>query len=179
MSSARVSIITNLHLRINKHKRENDKQKCLLMIFLSLFLKVLLKTCCCSITNTVTSLVPHKLHQIHMNNQQKFMTWSSKLKVHRENSQTMLSYPYGLSTNILFSSLASFGICLLVFLCFLFCGRVSEKQIFSRLTSGNNFQESFPVFFLFFVLFLFFCLSYNIANWTFDKFSEMMEILIL
>ena len=33
MSYAHVSIITNLQLGLSKYKRENDKQKCLLMIF--------------------------------------------------------------------------------------------------------------------------------------------------
>ena len=88
MSYARVSIITNLQLRTSKYIRGNDKQ---------------------NMTNTMIYLVAHKLHQIHMNNQEKFTTQSSKLKEHSANSQTILSYPVRFSTDILFSSLVSFA----------------------------------------------------------------------
>ena len=49
--------------------------------------------CCYSITNTVISLIAHKLHWIHMKSQEKFKTQSSKLKVHRANLQTISLYP--------------------------------------------------------------------------------------
>ena len=49
-----------------------------------------------------------------MNNQEKLTIRSSKLKVHRTNSQTISSYPLNFSTDILFSSLVSFAYCLLV-----------------------------------------------------------------
>ena len=55
-----------------------------------------------------------------MNNQEKSMIWSSKLKVHRANLQTMSSYPVRFSADILFSALVSSAFCLLVFLCFYF-----------------------------------------------------------
>ena len=42
------------------------------------------------------------------------MTQSNKLKVHRENSQTISLYPIAFSADILFSSLVSFSFCLLV-----------------------------------------------------------------
>ena len=45
------------------------------------------------------------------------MTQSNKLKVHRENSQTISLYPIVFSTDILFFSLVSFSFCLLVFFC--------------------------------------------------------------
>ena len=35
---------------------------------------------CCSVTDTMISLVAHKLHQIPMSNQEKFTARSSKLK---------------------------------------------------------------------------------------------------
>ena len=71
-------------------------------------------TCCCSITNANISHVAHKLHQIHMNNQEKFTTRSSALKVHGTNLQTISLYSITFSTDILFSSLVTF--CLRVFL---------------------------------------------------------------
>ena len=53
----RVSITANLRLQINRCKRENDQQKCLLMIFFySFFLKICFM-CCCGIKNTAISLV--------------------------------------------------------------------------------------------------------------------------
>ena len=81
-----------------------------------------------------------------MNNQEKFTTRSSKVKVHRTNSQTILSYPVRFSTDILFSSLVSFFafLCLLVFLLqwlklkiyvlihIWLCGRVNDKEILSQ-----------------------------------------------
>ena len=50
---------------------------------------------------------------VQMSNQEKFTTWSSKLKVHRANSQIMSSYLFRFSTDILFSSLVSFAFCYL------------------------------------------------------------------
>ena len=49
-----VSIITNVQLQINRYKRENDKQKCMLMTFV---FESVYFICCCSITNTVIFLV--------------------------------------------------------------------------------------------------------------------------
>ena len=57
----------------------------------------------CSITNTVISLIAHKLHSVQINNQEKFMARSGKLKVHRATSQTISSYSGRFSTDILFS----------------------------------------------------------------------------
>ena len=74
---------------------------------LSLFLKVC-TSCCWSITNTLISLVAHKLHQIHMNNQDKITTRWSKIKVHRANSLTKSSYLVRFSADI-FSPLVSFA----------------------------------------------------------------------
>ena len=110
-------------------------------LFLVLFLKVYF-ICCCSITNTVISLVTH-----------------NKLKVHRANSQTISSHPFRFSTDIFFSSFAFscfvFLVCLFgVFLGFFslfflkskiyimihirLCGRVSARKIFTRPISGNK-----------------------------------------
>ena len=50
-----------------------------------------------------------------MNNQEKFTTQSSKLKVQKANSQTKLSCPVTFSVHIIFSSLVSFAICVLMF----------------------------------------------------------------
>ena len=132
-----------MQLRINRYKRENDKQKYLLIIMIFFYfcswkcvLHLLLY-----ITNTVISLVAHKLHQIHMNNQENFTTRSSKLKVHRANSQTISSYPVKFSTYSLFFSLSClffFFFCFFFFFFFFF------------------FFSLFCFFFFFFV-FLFFC----------------------
>ena len=109
--------------------------------------------CSCSIINTVISLVAHKLYQILINNQEKFMTRSSKLKVHKANSHSISSYPIKFFTDILFSSLVSFAFCFLVFY-FLkklkiyimihirLCGQVSdfrfpETRLLSFLVSGR------------------------------------------
>ena len=51
-----------------------------------------------------------------MNNQEKFTTRSSKLKVRRANPQTISSYSVRFSTDIIFSSLVSFAFCLVAFL---------------------------------------------------------------
>ena len=72
------------------------------------------------VKHTVIFLVAHKLHRICMNNQGKFTSRSSNLKVHRANSQTISPYPVRFSTDIIFSSLVSFDFCPLIFLCFLF-----------------------------------------------------------
>ena len=50
-----------------------------------------------------------------MSNQEKFTTQSSKLKVQKANSQTKLSCPVTFSVHIIFSSLVSFAICVLMF----------------------------------------------------------------
>ena len=110
--------------------------------------------CSCSITNTVISLVAHKLYQILINNQEKFMTRSSKLKVHKANSHSISSHPIKFFTDILFSSLVSFAFCFLDFLFFKkikniyimihirLCGQVSdfrfpETRLLSFLVSGR------------------------------------------
>ena len=123
MSKVHVSIITNLQLRINRYKRENDKQKCLLIMIPFLFVlesvyficccesvcfmfcECVYFICCCTIANTVISLVAHKLLQIQINNQEKFTTRSSKLKVkvHRANSQTISSYSVRFANDIILS----------------------------------------------------------------------------
>ena len=110
--------------------------------------------CCCSMTNTVISLVAHKLHPIHMNYQEKVTTRPRSSKsVHRANSQTISSYSVRFSTDILFSSLASFAFCpLVIFVVFcLFlkskayilihirlCWQVSDKNVFTQTISGNK-----------------------------------------
>ena len=99
---------------------------------LSLFLKVC-TSCCWSITNTLISLVAHKLHQIHMNNQDKITTRWSKIKVHRANSLTKSSYLVRFSADI-FSPLVSFAYFLSCFFFILFL-----------------------VLFLFYLIFLIFC----------------------
>ena len=45
--------------KINRYKRENNKQQNLLMIFLKVSSYAI---CCCSITNTVISLVAQKVN---------------------------------------------------------------------------------------------------------------------
>ena len=96
--------------------------------------------CSCSITNTVISLVAHKLYQILINNQEKFMTRSSKLKVHKANSHSISSYPIKFFTDILFSSLVSFAFCFLVFLFF-----KKIKNIYYDTHSTMRTGEWFPV----------------------------------
>ena len=70
-------------------------------------------------------------------------------KLHRSNSQTLLLYPFRFSTDILFSSLVSFNFCHLVLgfalklkifilLHIWLCRWVSDKEIFTRLISGNK-----------------------------------------
>ena len=83
-----------------------------------------------------------------MNNQEKFTTRASTLKVHRSNSQTKSSYLFRFFTDILFSFLVSFAFCLLALVFFKLkifilihirlCGRVSDKKIFTRPISGNQ-----------------------------------------
>ena len=104
--------------------------------------------CCCSITNTVISLVAHKLHLIHMNNQEKFTTRSSKLKVHRAIWQTISSYRVRFFQRY---SLFFFSFFCFLSSCFLFflklkiyilihirlSGRVSDKKI-----SPGRFPET-------------------------------------
>ena len=98
-----------LQQRIYSYEYTNITQKMINKIvsswfLLFLFLKVctLYFICCCSITNTVISLVAQKLHQIHMKKQVKFTTRWNKLEVRRANSQTILSYPVRFSTDIIF-----------------------------------------------------------------------------
>ena len=87
----------------------------LLFLFLKVYTSYVVVQPGCSFTNTVLSLVAQKLHKIHMNNQEKVTTRSSKLKVHRANLQTISWYPVRFSTDIPFSFLVSFAFCLLVF----------------------------------------------------------------
>ena len=57
-----------------------------------------------------------------MNNQENFTARSSKLKVHRANSQTISTHLVRLSIDILFSSLVSFAFCFCLLLALvLFC----------------------------------------------------------
>ena len=53
MSLAPVFNIKNIQLQINRYKRENDKQKCILMLSLRFVLESMHSICCCSITNTI------------------------------------------------------------------------------------------------------------------------------
>ena len=92
-----------------------------------------------------------------MKNQEKLPTGSSKLKVHRANSQTISSYPVRFSTDIFFISFFCFfclvggGVFFLLFFFVFFfklkiynpihiglCGRVSDKNLFTRPFSGNK-----------------------------------------
>ena len=66
----RVSIITDLLLRIIRYKEKIIKMS-LTDFFVVAVLESVYYTCCCSITNTVISLVAHKLHQIRVNNHVK------------------------------------------------------------------------------------------------------------
>ena len=49
----RVSTIKHFQLQISRYKRENDNQKCLLMICLTFVIKSVYFVCSCSITNTI------------------------------------------------------------------------------------------------------------------------------
>ena len=55
-----------------------------------------------------------------MNNQEKFTTWSNKLKVRKANSQITSLYTVIFSTYILFSSRVYFAFCFLVIFDFVF-----------------------------------------------------------
>ena len=126
--------------------RENDKQKCILMIFFYFALDNVCIICCCSITHTVISLVAHKLNSIHINNLEKFTTCSSKFKAHGANLQNVSPFPVRFSTDIPFSSLVSFAFCLLVFsflnwkIFILIHIRLSERasKFFTKPISGNK-----------------------------------------
>ena len=106
-----------------------------------------------------------------MNNQEKFMTRSRRLKVHRADSQTML-YHFRFSTGtarnnsifflLSFFGLFSFSLFLSTFFCFLFvcvcvlkqkvyilihirlCGRVSDKANFTQPISANKATFFWP-----------------------------------
>ena len=89
-----------------------------------------------------------------MNNQEKLTIRSSKTKVHRTNSQTILLYFLGFSVDIFFSSLVSFVFWIFVFVVVVvvvlfwlkihiligirLSGRVSDKNPFTQLISGNK-----------------------------------------
>ena len=88
-----------------------------------------------------------------MNNQEKFTTRSSNLKVHRANSKTMSSYPIRFSTDILFSFLVSFAFFVFFFCVCVklkiyslihiqLCGQVSDKKF-----SPGRFPETRLLFF--------------------------------
>ena len=92
-----------------------------------------------------------------MNNQEKFTTRSSKLKVRRANSQALSLDPARFSSDILFSTLVSFAFYVLVFFLFFFfklkiyilihirlCGWVSDKKNFTRPISGNKTTFFWP-----------------------------------
>ena len=82
---------------------------------------------------------------LFLNNQEKFTTRSSKLKVHRANSQTTSSYPVRFSSDILFSFLVSFAFFVFLFSFFVFvlklkiyilihiqlCRQVTDKETFT------------------------------------------------
>ena len=85
---------------INRSKKENDKQNCLLFSFLFV-LESILHTKLYYNKCTVISPVAHKPHYIHMNNQEKLMTRSSILKVHSANSQLISPYPVRFSTDVI------------------------------------------------------------------------------
>ena len=127
------------------------------------------------------SLIAPKWHQIHINNQEKLTTRSSKLKVNRVNSQAISSYPLSFSTDILFFFFSFFcflSSCFFVCLFFCFfklkihilihiqpCGRVSVKNF-----SHGWFPETRP-------LFLSLGLTesqswYNMSCWLRNSFSE-------
>ena len=123
-------------IRINRYKRENDKQKGLLIMIFFHFhswkrvLHMLLKY-----KNDVISLNSHEQpEEIH--------GWM-KLKAQRANSHTISLNHVWFSTDILLSSLVSSALLLLAFWGFLklkmyilihtgLCKRVSDKKKFSR-----------------------------------------------
>ena len=101
-----------------------------------------------------------------MNNQEKFITWSRRLKVHRANSQKM-SYHVRFSTDAVrnnstffllsffgfISSLLSFAFCLCVYVLkqkvyilihIRLCGRVSDKTNFTQPISENKTTFFWP-----------------------------------
>ena len=134
---------------------------------------------CCSIANTVISLNAHKLHQIHMNNQEKFTTRSSKLKLHIVNSQTVSWYPVRYSADILFSSLVSFAFCLLIFLLFFkinkifiliqirLCKRVSDKNFFTSQFPESRITFFWPNFFVWGYIFIEHHCVKSVCIWSF------------
>ena len=87
-----------------------------------------------------------------MNNQEKLTIRSSTSKVHRTNSQTILLYFLGFSVDIFSSSLVSFVFWIFVFVVVVvlfwlkihiligirLSGRVSDKNPFTQLISGNK-----------------------------------------
>ena len=100
-----------------------------------------------------------------MKNQEKFTSRSNKLKKQGTNSQTISAYHVrysltGISTDILLSSLVSFGFCLVVvflFVClFVFklkiyillhirqCRRVNDKNVFTQPISGHKITFFWP-----------------------------------
>ena len=83
------------------------------MVFSHFFvLKSVYFISCCSITNTVISLVAHKLHSIHMNHPEKFRTRSCKLKVKSTQSK--------IANDVIVVSRQIFHRYLFSFFCFLF-----------------------------------------------------------
>ena len=106
-----LSIITNLQLRINRYKRKNDKQKCILIIFL---LESVYFICCCSITNTVFVSLHINYNKFIWTTRKNSRLRSSKLKVHMSNLQMISLYLVKFSTDILFPSLVSFVFFVLV-----------------------------------------------------------------
>ena len=94
-----------------------------------------------------------------MNKQEKFTIWSLKFKVHRSNSQTTLLYPVRFSTNTAHNNniflIFFFGFCCFFLSFSLFflrnkiwniyipvhtwlCSWINDKNIFTRLISGNK-----------------------------------------
>ena len=65
---------------LNKHIKGKMITKMSLNEFFVFILESVYFICCCSVTDTMISLVAHKLHKIPMSNQAKFTARSSKLK---------------------------------------------------------------------------------------------------
>ena len=103
----RVSIITYLQLEINRYQRENDKQKCPLIIFFIFLLKSVYFICCCSITNTVIPHVAYKLLSLY--GQPEEIHDSIKcVKSTQIKFANQTLYPVEFSTYFLFSFLVFF-----------------------------------------------------------------------
>ena len=91
------------------------------------------------------SLVAHKLHQIHMmNNQEKITAGSNKLKVQWANLQTISSHPVRFSTYTLFSSLVSFALFLFAIFGLVFLKIKIYNLIHSTMRVGERWKDFHP-----------------------------------